>query len=378
MQQTTLVIRPETPTCPVTEWCLSGQLYQSSGADALRQIGLLSGADNACLLLPVDGLIYRRCSIPPQKFNASSQAIAWLVEDSVIGDSEDIHWTMTQRHDEYADVVGVDKQRLRTLLEDCRHAGISVKAVVPDGLYLPVIEAGWSALRLNEHWLVRHSDYQWSMINDTALHPLFEHFSPPRLVCYSPPSSAFAAEYRDWRSPLAFYNERFSAPPLNLLHGEFRVKIPALGIPPTWRKGIISIATFALFSFFLTQTLVVWQQYSQKQQLTTSLRNTWQSYFPGDKRQGNYRFFFRQKVKQPAPDALIRLRQIEKLLQQVPGLQVARFSSNKETGELHLTLRAFIKQSIDQFLEISRDQLHLSLAQPAQGDVYHLQSEKNT
>lgn len=370
-----LIIRPPSEDSPYTEWLDNGQVERSDVQDILLQLSGLAGARNVSLLLPASWLTCCCFPLPQPGLIPTQQAIAWQVEDKLVSNSETLHWTVAGEQDGLCYVLGIERQKLALLVDGYRQHGLTITAIIPDGCYLPIQENGWSALRLENGWLVRHSEFCWSYLNTTLLFQLAERFTPGiPLLCYGDSAEEIPAKMLPGESPLLWYARKFSAPPLNLLHGEFRPNPPAHPVLPLWRKGIVGFATAAVLAYFCIQMGTIWHLHQRQKAERLALQERWQQYFPGDKRQGNYRFFFRQKVTTPAPDPLTRLRQVEKSLQPAPGIALAHFSATKETAELKIIVQTSDFSVLEQFVDQSKATLNLTLPQPSNDGVYTLRS----
>ncbi|WP_054181101.1 type II secretion system protein GspL [Trabulsiella odontotermitis] len=357
----TLIVRPASEGTPFTEWLSDGQAGRSDAADILLSLSALPGAQNVCLLLPANWLTCCQFSLPPGSTTPPQQAIAWQVEEQLISNSEALHWTIAGRQDDICYVLGVDKEKLKQLLDTWRQAGLTITAVVPDGCYLPLSEDRWSALPLENGWLVRHAEFSWSYMTHAIFKQLTQRFSPEApLICED-------------MQPLLSYSQQFTTPPLNLLHSEFGVVKPAYPVSAAWRKRIAGFTAAAILMYLGVQGAIIWGLHQEQSTQRLALQENWQRYFPGDKQQGNYRFFFRQKVKRFSPDPLTRLRQLEKSLKAVPGIELGHFAADKETGTLTLTVRAADAATIEQLIAHSGNTLALKLSSPATNNIYSLQ-----
>lgn len=368
-----LVIRPASETSPCTEWLCAGEITRMPEADALTQLAALAETHQVCLLLPVSWLTFCHFPLPPQGSSMDQNAIAWQLEDQLFINSETLHWTVLEIRDAQCYVVGVERQKLALLLETYRMAGITVATAAVDGGYLPVVSDGWSAVACDSGWLVRHSEFTWSFLNAALFSQLASRFLKEKtLICYGATPEGVHADSRDALSPLQLYEQAMTTPPVNLLHGEFQVVPPASQVPLVWRKRLLGFAAAAVLVYLGSQAALAGYLWQQQQEQQRMLQASWQRYFPGDKHQGNYRFFFRQKVKIPSPDPLTRLRQLEKILRTTPDVALGGFAANKESGELILTVNAADPASVNTLIDNSSNSLMLQATSPASGTVHTL------
>jgi type II secretion system protein L len=371
----TLIIRPPSVDSAYTEWLNNEQPGRSDALDILLQLATLPGAQHVSLLLPACWFTCCHFTLPEHGFVPTQQAIAWQVEEQLISNSETLHWTVVGQKDGICYVLGVDRHKLMQLLDSYRHAGLTVTTVIPDGYYLPIQDAGWTALQLENGWLVRNSEYSWSYMRTALFSQLVQQFTPEvSLVCYGEPPDGLHADVYPVEPPLHFYTSTYSEAPLNLLHGEFLVKASAHPVSVPWRKRIFGCAVAAVLVYLATKGAIIWHLHQLQNAERLALQQSWQRYFPGNKHQGNYRFFFRQTVKSAAPDPLTRLRQLEKNLQSFPGIALSQFAANKETGELSLTVRASDFTTLEKFIEASSNTLDLSPPAPSANNIYPLKS----
>lgn len=73
-------------------------------------------------------------------------AFSWMAEETLIGDVDNLHWTVLHKKGADVDAVAIDADRLRAALTRCQEAGLNVIQALPDAWLLPVTAgaARWS------------------------------------------------------------------------------------------------------------------------------------------------------------------------------------------------------------------------------------------
>lgn len=370
-----LIMSPACEDTAFTTWLYEGQEGRSDDPDILRQLAQLPGGKNVCVLLPASWFTCQQFTLPHSGFSLTQHAIAWQVEGQSIGNCEMQHWTVIGQHEGVCHVLGINRKRLSALIENCQRAGISLTSVIPDGCYLPVEESTWTALKQEKGWLIRHSEFSWSYVNDALLPSFIHRFAQNvRLICYGTPPEGIVAEENPECSSMALFSRQPDVTFYNVLHGEFRVRPTVSRIPPYWRKGILAFAAATALMWLGAQGAIIWSLHQMQDEQTVALRKQWIRYFPGDRVTGNYRFFFHKKKNITAPDPLLRLSQLETLMATEPSVSLSHFTANQQTGSMNITLSSNDSDAIRRIIEQSRSTLMLQASPPARGSIWALQS----
>jgi general secretion pathway protein L len=113
-----------------------------------RVICLLPGVDISIKKVVIKGVFNRQMQ----------QALAYLMEEELASDVENLHFTVIAKETDLVHVAICDKQKMHHWLKWLEDAQIQCKQFIPESLTLPLPEYGhWQALQLGEQWLIRET-----------------------------------------------------------------------------------------------------------------------------------------------------------------------------------------------------------------------------
>lgn len=310
----------------IIQWCNTSaaeisDIHTLQKHDDIHQLAEINGAQNVCLVISPEYLIFRQLELPASNYKINNQSISWLAEESLLEECEQLHWTVIERRDQLLYVAGISGLTLRELIAPYKASGINITCVTPDGYYLPWEDETWSAIKCDDAWLVRTGEFNWCEIDENWASHLFTHYRPANIISFSPLSEN-NVDYRPWKHPLISHCEYPGPSGVNLLHGAFRPVLPAT--PVSKRKQTFSWACFAIciLSLALTQGYNAWHLHTQKISMQTESKTIWHKYFPGDKHSGNYKFYFPQMVKDHYPDVLTQLSGLQEYLKSFQNIKL--------------------------------------------------------
>ena len=78
-------------------WCESGSEQVTTLApQALHTLTDHPLAARVCLLLPASEMIFRHFTLP-KKMASQATAFSWMAEETLIGEVDDLHWTVLNK-----------------------------------------------------------------------------------------------------------------------------------------------------------------------------------------------------------------------------------------------------------------------------------------
>lgn len=330
------------------------------GLDSLHEVAAGSDKREVILLISPERLVFRAIALPEKSGKLTSERLSWLAEESLLGESDTLHWTVLQRDQALVHAVAIDGGWLRSLLSAFSAAGLHVTYAGPDGMYLPSVENSWTALRDRENWLLRLGPYQLTSLDDTWFSHLQEHWAPQRIVSYSPiEHKGLPIDYLPRQTPQQLLHAAGLTLP-TLLHGDFRPRQPIKPASKTLRYAALASCLLAVFLMLLSKGLALWNLYQQSDALDQQTRALYQQHFPQDKRKSNYRFFFTQKISAVSPDVLTRLAQLQRYLAAYPDVQIQRIQYQQEQNVFVVQISGASAQTVQQFIQASEQTFHFT------------------
>ncbi|CAH6806206.1 Type II secretion system protein L [Vibrio chagasii] len=283
-------------------WSTSQQEVIASGElSSWEQLGELTpyAEKRSCIaLLPGNECLIKRVEIPKGAARQFDSMLPFLLEDEVAQDIEDLHLTILDKDATHATVCGVEREWLKQALDTFRAANIIFRKVLPDTLALPLEEQGISALQIDQHWLLRQSNYQAVSINEAWLAmflqsdwvALDDEEQSPTIFSYTalPSDDVQQQSGIEWQAKpaelvMSLLSQQAITSGVNLLTGTFKTKSSFSKYWRVWQK--VAIAACLLVAVIVTQQVLKVQQYeAQAEAYRTESERIFRSVLPGKQR----------------------------------------------------------------------------------------------
>nr|WP_275659247.1 type II secretion system protein GspL [Vibrio chagasii] len=283
-------------------WSTSQQEVIASGElSSWDQLGELTpyAEKRSCIaLLPGNECLIKRVEIPKGAARQFDSMLPFLLEDEVAQDIEDLHLTILDKDATHATVCGVDREWLKQALDLFREANIIFRKVLPDTLAVPFEEQGISALQIDQHWLLRQSNYQAVSINEAWLAmflqsdwvALDDEEQSPTIFSYTalPSDDIQQQSGIKWQAKpaelvMSLLSQQAITSGVNLLTGTFKTKSSFSKYWRVWQK--VAIAACLLVAVIVTQQVLKVQQYeAQAEAYRTESERIFRSVLPGKQR----------------------------------------------------------------------------------------------
>jgi len=283
-------------------WSTSQQEVIASGElSSWDQLGELTpyAEKRSCIaLLPGNECLIKRVEIPKGAARQFDSMLPFLLEDEVAQDIEDLHLTILDKDATHATVCGVEREWLKQALDTFREANIIFRKVLPDTLALPLEDQGISALQIDQHWLLRQSNYQAVSINEAWLAmflqsdwvALDDEEQSPTIFSYTalPSDDIQQQSGIEWQAKpaelvMSLLSQQAITSGVNLLTGTFKTKSSFSKYWRVWQK--VAIAACLLVAVIVTQQVLKVQQYeAQAEAYRTESERIFRSVLPGKQR----------------------------------------------------------------------------------------------
>lgn len=283
-------------------WSTSQQEVIASGElsswEQLDELTPYAEKRSCIALLPGNECLIKRVEIPKGAARQFDSMLPFLLEDEVAQDIEDLHLTILDKDATHATVCGVEREWLKQALDTFREANIIFRKVLPDTLALPLEEQGISALQIDQHWLLRQSNYQAVSINEAWL-PMFlqsdwvaldDEEQSPTIFSYTalPSDDVRQQSGIEWQAKpaelvMSLLSQQAITSGVNLLTGTFKTKSSFSKYWRVWQK--VAIAACLLVAVIVTQQILKVQQYeAQAAAYRTESERIFRSVLPGKQR----------------------------------------------------------------------------------------------
>jgi len=342
----------------------SGEL---PNAQALTQLTERAESRKVVAFVNASDIAFHALNVPAKNQRAMRQAAPYMIEDDIAQDVDEMFFAFgaSDKQDEEHNcfVAGVERARLEEWLSWLSQANISTDTMIPDALALPQHGDKWSVMSLGEQVLVRQGHWQVMTLDK----PLFDYMlnqwrqTPDiHLATYSPIETdadidLLNIERQTEELPLALLAQSISGTTLNLLQGEYQVKLNKQTPHKPWliAAGIAGVALVMHLAF----TGISLYQLTQEQTATEqAIVDTYKKAFPQAKRVRvtTVRSEMKRKLAQIGESGgqagfLALLNQVQPAFAKVPELKPESVKYDGKRNELRLTAVGSNYQAFDRF-----------------------------
>lgn len=355
-----LFVRPDSREGGKIMWCASG----SQQVDVVERLDALADhplAARVCLLLPAGNMIFRHFTLP-KKVASQTAAFSWLAEETLIGEVDNLHWTVLHKKGADVDAVAIDTDVLRGWLARCQEAGLKVIQVLPDAWLLPVTAGGSTLVALDDRYWLRLSPHVASEMEASLLPLLMQKKPDGDVCCYGePPAGVGVAILHPWQHPLVLIQPQWQSCRVTLLHGEFSPKAGK----GSASKGIkIAMAAAGLLSLGLLlgpRIAMAWMLVQQENRVQQEIVQVYQHHFPSMRQQTNIKYHFGQNMKKQHKGVFLQLDDLEQARQAVPALEISLLEYDAQQNALTLSVSAQSQAALQSFVEKTGEHFDFTL-----------------
>ena len=246
-----------------------------SSISELSQLSDIAAHSRVTVLVPGELVTVRSLAIQGRLTSLVKKSLPYRLEDEISGDVDDMHVAILGRQDENLYLGVIEHRWMELWTEWLVEAGINSRQWLPDSLALPWQEGQCSVMQMDDHWLVRHGQWDVACCDESWL-PLFmdsidEEQSLER-INYTPAEQSILL-------PLV---RPLAGNPVNLLQERWQLKSESRGRLKIWRTSMV-LAGLVMFSGLGHSLLTTWQLNQQADQLLQQSRLVYQKLFPGER-----------------------------------------------------------------------------------------------
>lgn len=326
------------------------------------------------VLLSSSDVVMTTVDIPAGAARQFESMLPYLVEDEIAQDADELHFSVLEKSGQKASVCGVDQNWLSQILGQFKQLGIEIKKVLPDGLALPIVDNGMSAVQVGKQWLMRKNAYQAVAVDQDWL-PLFcqsdwflgseadtEGAAEQSIQCYSelPDESVLVGSTCKWEQQPAtlvmqILAQEAIASSINLLTGYFKPKSSLLKYWKTWQK--VAIASIFLIAVLATQQVLLVNQYeAQVKAYRAESERIFRSVFPDKRKIPTVSYLKRQMTTEQqrlsgsgqADSMLTWINLLPKTLGTISSIELQSLKYDGNRGEVRLQASGADFQNFEQ------------------------------
>lgn len=358
-----LFIRPDSREDGKLWWCESGS-QQVETLDSLADLSALADhplAVRVCLLLPASEMIFRHFTLP-KKISSQATAFSWMAEETLIGEVDNLHWTVLNKKGREVDAVAIDAARLRHWLSCFHDAGLNVVQVLPDAWLLPVAPGGSTMVALDESYWLRFSPDGACDVDATLLPLLLQKTREGEVCCYGEcPDGVAVDEHLAWQHPLVLIQAQWQACRINLLHGEFSVKAASAGVSKGIKAAMIAAGILSVGLLLGPRVALAWMLEQEENHVQQEIVQIYQYHFPSMRQTTNIKYHFGQNMKKQSKGIFLQLDELEKAKQSVPEMEIDLLEYDGARGALTLSVSAETPQALQAFVNQTGEHFDFAL-----------------
>lgn len=344
-----LFVRPDNREGGKIMGCVSGsqQVETLESLDALADHPL---ASRVCLLLPASSMIFRHFTLP-KKVASQATAFSWMAEETLIGDVDNLHWTVLNKKGAEVDAVAIDADLLRGWLNRCQEAGLKVIQVLPDAWLLPVTAGGSTLVSLDDSYWLRLSPHIASEMEASLLPLLMQKAGEGEVCCYGEAPAGVAVDIaQPWQHPLVLIQPQWQACRVTLLHGEFSAKAGSGKASKGIKAAIAAAGLLSLGLLLGPRVAMAWMLVQQENQIQQEILQVYQHHFPSMRQQTNIKYHFGQNMKKQSKGVFLQLEDLEKARQAVPALEITLLEYDAQQNTLTLSASSQSQSALQTFV----------------------------
>ena len=348
-----LFIRPDSREDGILWWCESGSqqvesLENIAGLSTLAEHAL---ASRVCLLIPASETIFRHFTLPKKGMASQTTAFSWMAEETLIGDVDNLHWTVLNKKGREVDAVAIDAARLRQWIDRFADAGLTVIQAVPDAWLLPVSAGGSTLVPLEESYWLRLPPASACEVDGTLLPLLMQKTGEGEVCCYGDvPAGIEVDETLAWQHPLVLIQPQWQASRVNLLHGAFSTRGENNGLTKGLKVAMVAAGLLSLGLLIGPRGAMAWMLVQQENQVQQEIMQVYQHHFPSMRQQTNIKYHFGQNMKKQPKGIFLQIDELEKAKQAVPAMEISQVEYDATQNALTLSVSAQNQQALQAFV----------------------------
>ncbi|MFV8036426.1 type II secretion system protein GspL [Enterobacter cloacae complex sp.6730764] len=355
-----LFVRPDSREGGKIMWCESGS-ERVEVLDTLEALADHPLAARVCLLLPASDMIFRHFTLP-KKVASQAMAFSWMAEETLIGDVDNLHWTVLHKKGAEVDAVAMDADRLRAAMARCQDAGLKVIQALPDAWLLPVTAGGSTLVAQEGSYWLRFSPHVAGEMEASLLPLLMQKTGEGEVCCYgdAPAGVNVDVQYA-WQHPLVLIQPQWQSCRVNMLHSEFS---PKASNGRAAKSMKVAMATAGLLSVGLLlgpRIAMAWMLVQQENQLQEEIVQVYQHHFPSMRQQTNIKYHFGQNLKKQSKGIFLQLEELESARQAVPAMEIDLLEYDAQQNRLTLSVSAQNQPALQAFVNQTSENFDFSL-----------------
>ena len=355
-----LFVRPDSFEGGKIMWRESGS-ERVEVVDSLEMLAEQPLATRVCLLLPASDMIFRHFTLP-KKVASQAMAFSWMAEETLIGDVDNLHWTVLHKKGADVDAVAIDADRLRAALTRCHEAGLNVIQALPDAWLLPVTAGGSTLVAEGETWWLRLSPHVAGEMEANLLPLLMQKAGEGEVCCYGDaPAGVDVDVVLPWQHPLVLIQPQWQACRVTLLHGAFSAKASNGKAARRLNVAMAAVGLLSLSLLLGPRIAMAWMLVQQENQIQQEIQQVYEHHFPSMRHKTNIKYHFGQNMKKQGKGIFLQFDDLEKARQAVPAMEIDLLEYDARQNTLTLSVSAQNQTALQTFVNQASEKFDFTL-----------------
>lgn len=307
--------------------------------------------------------------LPAKSQKQALKALPFMLEESLVDSIDNLHFVIGPKQGDKVDVLVVSHEQMQTWLSWLNDAGIKPRQLIPDCLSLPLIDSHWSALAIDNEYLLRTSVGQGVSIPKDWLSIVFPRMledreEPIAVSAYSSmelPVADLVSQAVEL--PILTLFRGLASAPVDLLTGAYKAKRELSKHFLIWKNAAIAAGICILLSL-VNKGINIYMMDSQIAQIKAQSAQIYKQAVPGSTRIVNLRSQLGSELKRSqnhgsGSELFEMLKHLQQAFTQVPQLKPSSLRFDGSRNELRMQVTAVSFAQIEKFSELAKQHFKL-------------------
>jgi general secretion pathway protein L len=334
------------------------------------------------VFVSASAMTLHQVELPEKGQRQAIKAIPFLLEEQIAEDVNKLHFVNGVQVENCMQVAVVAIEQMNRWLTWLREAGLKVDKLIPDCLALPQAdEYPWSALKLDDQWIIRTSSVSGMTVDEAWLPVVIERAlsqetaeatsdeassepsaAVPKVAMYSAPPDTFPLAWIDksYELPMLALVKGQTSTTINLLKGAYRPKVEYGKHLKVWQAPAVAAAFFFVV-YLSTQALSIYRHNQEIVAMNRQIVDIYQQIQPNSKLNANLiKNNLQSKLsalqrKGSAGHFFAMLKGLQPAIEQVDDVALLALRFDAKRDEIRLDIRAEQYSQVESFKKLMED-----------------------
>jgi len=337
-----------------------------ANASDLGELKSRAGGRPIITLVPSCDVTFKDVELPGRSNKQLLNALPYMLEQELSSDIDKLHFSVLDKVANTVSVAVIAHDKMQQWLTWLEDAELVCEQFIPDTLTLPYSDESWSAVELDNQWLIRQTRTQGMCIETDLLGFVFaasdnvdaDDSTVQTVISYSAIEPLALAHWQqgDIELPMKLCAEGAVTSRYNLLQGQYQIVREENVALKLWRGTAIA-AGLVLIVLFANQFVMLNKLEQQQAALENDIKQVYKTVFKPKKMRLNTRLVKKQMQSRlndlrgggDSSGFLVMLSKLTPTFKQLPGIQPISVRYDSKQASLRLQASAVDFQVFDTF-----------------------------